>query len=225
MANGQGSKSKDVAKPSALDPRTPHLVQPFKRLVEEGFLLKILVEFTPSGYTASGIPDERMISVDKSGLVKDQTYPLGKLLAVAEQGDLIPLKGKAKKTGASTQPAPEKSLTKEDFDKTVQELFARAQAVAQKCTGSTLVGRVRSEDAFDGTVTTSFEEWWKRASIAQRAISLTTKKHREGISKESLSKLKDMQCPFRGTANFVVASETSPSTAQRQPNGSASPKN
>jgi hypothetical protein len=226
MSNGQGSKSKDAtAKLQALDPRTPALVQPFKRLVEEGFLQKLTVEFTPSGYTAMGTPDDRMIAVDKSGLAKGETYPLGRLLAIAEQGNLIPLKGKAKKTGAATQPVPEKSLVKADFDKTAQELFARAQAVAQKCTGTTLVGRVRSEGAFDGAVTISFENWWRTATPAQKAISLMVKKHREGVTADSLAKLRDMQCPFRGPAEFEVAEEADEEEPQAPPSRASPPRN
>jgi hypothetical protein len=223
------SKTKKPAplRANALDPRAPLLTQPFKRLVEEGFLVKLSVEFTPNGVTTSGVPDARMIAVEGSGLVKDQAYPLGQLAAIADNGNLIPVKGKTKSGAkAPTQPLPEKSLTKEDFNKTSAELFARAKAVAQKCTGSTLVGRVRSSNAFNGSATISFQNWWKTAKPAQRAIALTAHKQRMELSPEDVAKLADLQCPFLGPAEFTVAKDddgkapTPPSKESR----SASPK-
>jgi hypothetical protein len=228
MSNAQGTKKQTLApqRASALDPRAPLLVQPFKRLVEEGFLLKVNVEFTPSGFTATGVPDSRMIEVANSGLVKDASYPLGKLAAVAEQGNLIPLKGKGKGqkgAGPSGQPLPEKSLCKKDFAKTDAELYARAQAVAKKCTGSTLVGRVRSADLFDGTTTISFKKWWQTADVECRLTALTVTKQRSLITEEEAAALTRMQCPFPGPAEFTVAEEEAAPVVQKT-SGATSPK-
>jgi hypothetical protein len=189
---------------TALDPRIPSLVQPFKRLVEEGYITELVVKFTPSGTTSLGKPDQRMVDVDKSGLVIDQAYPLGLLLAVSDKGNLVPVKGKKKTAAQAAQPLPEKTLTKDDLGKTPDELLARARAVANKSGGATLVGRVRSANRFGGSATISFENWWKTADAVSRASSLMTTKKLAELDQAQIDKFGSLQCPFRGTAEFTV---------------------
>lgn len=208
MSNNTGANSR-VPKlgPRVLDPQNPSLVQPFKRLVEEGFILELVVKFTPSGFAAYGKPDARMIAVEGSGLVRGQEHPLGQLKAVADKGNLIPVKGKSKGNKQEAQPLPKKSLCKRDFEGTDAELLARARAVAGEVGGSTLVGRVRSAQLFDGKVTTSFESWWRDATPDARSAALFQKKQLDELDEADLARFNNMQCPFRGPAQFVVADE------------------
>jgi hypothetical protein len=194
---------------TALDPKNPSLVQPFKRLVDEGFITELTVKFTPTGTTTVGKPDERMAGVKDSGLTAGKDAPLGILAAVADQGNLIPLKGK--KSGKKIeQPLPERSLDKKDFAGTAAELLARCTAVANNCGGATLVGRVRSANHFDGTTTTSFQNWWAQAKPYSRCVALSTEKKRADMTKDEIMKLGTLPCPFRGTQEFIVANEEAP---------------
>jgi hypothetical protein len=196
-------------------------------LVEEGFIVELKVIFTPVGVNATGKADARMIAVEDSGLVKDQEYPLGKLSAIADQGDLIPVKGKKKKNSTPEQPPPTKSLWKGDWAvKDSSEFEARAKAVASTCGGATLVGRVRSENLFGGKATISFQKWWETATPKARAVSLTLKKYRDELDEPMINSFKNLQCPFRGTAEFVVSANTveakpGPVKATASPNGKA----
>jgi hypothetical protein len=228
MTNDSGAKDKrsGAQRAAALDPRAPLLVQPFKRLVEEGFIKELNVSFTPTGVTATGVPDTRMIAVKDSGLVKDQKYPLGLLASIADQGDLIPIGGKKKKKNNAVveQPLPSKSLCARDWEfKDPSEFVARAIAVADASTGATLVGRVRSADLFGGDHTISFQKWWETASPYDRAVSLTLKKYRDELSTEQIQSLQTLRCPFRGTAEFVV-SEPTPEPEARPAKASPPPK-
>lgn len=224
MSNDTGANSRVPKGPRVLDPQNPALVQPFKRLVEEGFITELSVKFTPSGFTAMGVPDKRMADVKDSGLVVGKEFPLGKLKAVADNGDLIPIKGKSKKGKQEAQPLPKKSLCKRDFEGSDAELLARARAVATAAGGPTLVGRVRSAQFFDGKSTVSFENWWKDADSDARASALFLKKQYDELNESEVERFKNMQCPFRGPAEFVVADENKSSVeakpAPKQSNGS-----
>jgi hypothetical protein len=209
--NSSGAKQRTpVTRSAAFDPRNPALVQPYKRLIEEGFFTELVVTFTPLGVTSTAKPDIRLASVEGASLDVNQSYPLGVLSAWADKGNLIPLKGKkGKKIGNATpdQPLPDKSLCKRDFLGTAAELSARAVAVANKSGGSALIGRVRSEGHFRMGVTTSFQNWWAQASPADRASALCVPRYRGELTAEDLNKLAGLQCPFRGTAEFTVVEE------------------
>lgn len=195
---------------SAFDPRAPALTQPYKRLVEEGFITSLTVIFTPNGVSMTAIPDARLAAVESSGLTADQAAPLGMCLAASDKGNLIPRRdNKSKKTkGGTSKPAlPEKSLCKRDFEGTDPELYARAQAVCTATGGAPLVGRVRSAGAFDGTVSTSFENWWKGANVEQRLSAVIIPSRAKELTTEEKARLGNMRCPFRGNAGFVVAEE------------------
>jgi len=209
----------------ALDPTKPTLSQPWKRLVDEGFILKLVVEFTPTGVSVLGEPDKRIVDVDGSGLVLGQPAPVGLIKAAADKGNLIPRRQTNKGPGGSVSgtPLPAKSLVKSDFTGSDAELLGRARKVAQACGGQTLVGRVRSSNAFDGEVTTSFKDWWASATPEKRAKALVQPRHLEGLTKDEVKKLANLECPFRGTADFVVAQDGEEDEEQEAPR-STSPK-
>lgn len=192
----------------ALDPKNALLVQPFKRLVEEGFITELTVRFTPSGFHAEGVPDARVAGVDGSGLTTGVAAPLGLISAAADKGNLIPRKQKKNgKTGGSApaQPLPAKSLTKEDLGKSDAEFLSRARAVATSC-GAGLVGRARTNGLFDGSVTTSFQDWWAQSSATARAQTLFTKRYFDECDREHvIRRMRSLECPFRGTAEFAVS--------------------
>jgi hypothetical protein len=219
MSNANpGAAPNKGPRPNALDPRSPLLVQPFKRLVDEGFIVEINVKFTPTGFTCGGKPDSRMIAVKNSGLVQGTEYPLGQLSAVADQGNLIPLKKtKAKGGKGQEQPLPKKTLTKKDFELSDEEFTARCISVADACGGTTLVGRVRSAQAFEGTITTSFQNWWRAADKNARMIALSQEKQRKDVGEDELKRLEGLQCPFRGSAEFHVVDEEDDEPAQAGP--------
>lgn len=206
--NNTGVGRSGAKAPPALDPRNPALVQPFKRLVEEGFIRSIKIEFTPSGFTCGGVPDQRMIALPDSALQEGREYPLGILSALADKHNLIPLKGKAgkKATGdTKSQPLPAKTLVKEDLSKTPQELMARAIAVAKACGGASLVGRVRTSGAFNGKVTITFKQWWDSATAVDRVKALVIPSKLKEFTSEDISRFSGpMPCPFRGIAEFRV---------------------
>lgn len=190
-----------------LDPRAPNLAQPFKRLVEEGFVTELTVKFTPTGTTVSGKPDKRLASVPDSGLTAGVDAPVGMMSAAADKGNLIPRGGKTKTSGKAEQPRPKKSLVKADCELPPAELLARARAVADASGGNTLVGRVRSADNFDGKVTTSFQDWWASATHEKRASCLVLGRYRSEMGPECIRKIGALPCPFRGTATFAVNEE------------------
>jgi hypothetical protein len=201
-----------VPRNNALDPRNATLVQPFKRLVEEGFITELLVKFTPNGYSAEGVPDTRVCGVVDSGLTAGESAPLGKILAAVERGNLAPKKSKDKKSSgnkAQTQPLPLKTLVTKDFEgTTTEQLFARARIVASDSNGGTLIGRVRSAGRYVADVTLSYQEWWGRANVNDRALSLCQHKELVKLTDVHKERLRGMPCPFRGDAEFLVAQES-----------------
>jgi hypothetical protein len=177
-------------------------------LVEEGFITELTLKFTPMGVTCQGIPDARIAAVEGSGLEKGVAAPLGVILAASDKGNLIPRRetNKKGKTGAKAgQPLPEKSLDPRDFLGSDAELLARAKLVAAKIGGAGLVGRVRTTGSFDGTITTSFKSWWDDATAQQRARALIAPSKGTLMSPADIARLGNLECPFRGIANFVVA--------------------
>lgn len=203
--------------PTAFDPKSPAIVQPYKRLVDEGFIERLTITFTPTGVEVVGVPDKRVAEVAGSGLTAGTAAPLGMILTAADKGNLIPKRSgdrKKKANAAAVAPLPEKTLTKRDFEGSDQELLARARAVANHCGGPTLVGRVRSSGSFGGRVTTTFQQWWERATPSQRASSLVIPSRKEEIGTAEIARFATMQCPFRDVASFVVP-EAGPSTQGR----------
>jgi hypothetical protein len=208
--NGKGSNLGNT-KATALDPRNGTLVQPFKRLVEEGFLTELVATFTPSGFTALGVPDTRLAGVEDSGLTAGVAAPLGIISAAADKGNLIPKRGDKKKASgkAAVQPAPLKTLTIKDFEGTTDEqLMARMRIVAAEGNGGTLIGRVRSAGRYLSPVTLSYQEWWERANPSDRALSLCQRKELSKLTDAHKQRLRGAPCPFRGTAEFHVAQES-----------------
>lgn len=198
--------------PPAFDPAHPALVQPWKRLVEEGFIVKLNVEFTPFGVNLSGQPGPALCALQGGVFASGVDYPLGVLeSACAKHGFGARQKTVSRKTVASAGPSvvlPLKSLCKSDFDgKTATQLAVRAAAVAEACGGNTLTGRVRSAGLFSGSETTSFQSWWQTAPVASRLVALTDGHRRKQIEEAGLAvdAVGQIQCPFRGDAVFVVS--------------------
>jgi len=69
------------------------------------------------------------------------------------------------------------------------------------------VGRVRSAGEFDGESTISYQAWWETASAHRRALSLSEGKRLAAFTPEMENRLLGLQCPFRGTLEFVVSEE------------------
>lgn len=211
---------------AALDPLNPSLTQPWKRLVDEGFITELTVKFTPTGQTCLGKPDVRIVGVEGfTHLVLGESYPLGMIKAAADKGNLIPIR-KNKATGGSPSgtPLPAKSLVKSDLTGSDAELLGRARRVAQACGGQTLVGRVRSAGAFHGEVTTSFQDWWRTAAANDKVKSIVQPRHLAELSTEDINRIANLECPFRDTANFVVASEEGEDAQSQKATGSSAPR-
>jgi len=197
---------------NALDPRNAMLVQPFKRMVEEGFITELVVRFTPNGFTAEGVPDARVSGVEGSGLTAGVPAALGQILSAADKGNLVPKKTKGKTSGkAQVQPLPLKTLVSKDFDGTTDEqLMARMRVVASDSNGGTLIGRVRSAGRYLADVTLTYQEWWARANANDRALSLCQHKELVKLTDAQKNRLRNLPCPFRGTAEFLVSTESAP---------------
>jgi len=193
----------------ALDPSVPVLVQPYKGLVEQGIIDSITVVFSSLGTQVSGKASQRLADVKDSGLNTTDSFPVARLMSIAEAGELFTRPGKGKKTGSSG-PAiqkPSKSLVPEDLDGSLNAaaLQQRINEIARSCGGGPLVGRVRSEGRFEGTATTSYRDWWEAANSSDRALSLSEGKRRALLTDEMKARLNGLQCPFRGTLEFVVS--------------------
>lgn len=190
---------------SALDVGAPALTQPFKRLVAEGFITKLTVVFTPNGFNVECVPDKRISEVENSGLTAGVSAPIGMVLAASDKGNLIPV---SKKTGKKQeQPKPEKTLVLADFELPEAQFIARCKAVAEKCGGATLTGRVRSAGAFNEdtfTSTISYTSWWEKANVKSRMVGLVQGELKNKLTKEQCQKFSKMSCPFRGDVVFQV---------------------
>jgi hypothetical protein len=195
-------------------------------LVEEGFITSLVVTFTPNGFSAEGVPDARVSGVEGSGLTTGQPSPLGQILSAADKGNLIPKKTKGKTSGkAQVQPLPLKTLVAKDFEGTTDEqLLARMRVVASDSNGGTLIGRVRSAGRYVASVTLSYQDWWNRANANDRALSLCQHKELVKLTDAQKQRLRGKPCPFRGTAEFLVSTESAagaPSTAGGDDDGEA----
>jgi len=208
--NNNAKKQAKIPRESSLDPRRPGLVQPFKRMVEDG-LAKITVEFTQLGFQATGVPEKKMVDLTDSGLEVGKVYPVLQLLKIAEGAGLLERDQKTKKKtgGKAEQPLPSKSLCVRDFEGTTREqLMSRATAVCNNANGGTLTGRARQAGSFNGTVTTTFQDWWAGATARQRATALCQAKDLAQLTDAHVNRLAGpMPCPFRGTASFLVSQE------------------
>jgi len=205
--NASGAQGRKTL--NAFDPKAPAIVQPYQRLVNEGWISELVVKFTPMGVNVAGKASTRLAAVPDSGLNTTDPYPLAILARVAELGNCIPKPGKAKKSGAVVQALPAKSLVKSDLaaEKSAASIQARANSVAAATGGAPLVGRVRSAGKFVGTESTSYQAWWDAAPAADRALSLCQGRHLTTLTDEEMARLGGLQCPFRGTLEFTVAGE------------------
>jgi len=204
-AGGSGPKPRP-----ALDPRVPVLVQPFKGLVESGVIVEISVVFGSMGTEVKGKASKRLADVANSGINTTDYFPVVRLLEVAEMGDspILVKPTKKRSSGATAGPAkPARSLCKDDFSLAAPELQRRANEIARACGGGPLTGRVRSAGRFEGTATTSYQDWWNGASVDDRALSLSEGKRLGAFTPEEKALLAGLQCPFRGTLEFRVSEE------------------
>jgi len=197
---------------SGLDPTTPLLVQPYKRLVNEGFIMELRISFKPTGTVVEACPGEKLVEVVGSGLKSDTYYAVAVLARIAELGNVIPKPGKSgkgKAGGPKTPELPKKSLCIKDFavGSSPATLQKRANEVAAACGGGPLVGRVRSAGIFKGTESQSYQDWWAGADPKSRAVSLCQGKALSELTDVALARLGGLQCPFRGTLEFTVAEQ------------------
>jgi len=201
-------------------------------MVEEG-MVTINVEFTQLGFQVTGKAMDSLRKLDSS-LEENKVYPLMFLHSIAEAKGLLerPSGKKGKKGGKVEQPLPAKSLCKRDFQGTTpQQLANRMSAVANKAGGGTLTGRARQSGSFNGQVTTSFQDWWESATAKERASSLCQSKDLAELNDDDINRLGgSLQCPFRGTAEFLVSQadeesdEDEPHQTQPTPAEAAKPK-
>jgi len=193
----------------ALDPLSPTLTQPNKDLVGKGIIAELYVTFTPMGTQVRGKASLKLAEVEGSGLNTTDYFPLALLSGVAEKGGLSFNPRDKKKSGGQgpAQVKPAKTLVPADLDGSLNEaaLQNRINAIAKACGGGPLVGRVRSEGAFQGSETTSYRDWWDAAPAPLRALSLTEGKRRKELTPDHVGKLANLQCPFRGALEFEVA--------------------
>jgi len=179
-------------------------------LVENGIIGEITVVFSSMGTVVKGKASTRLAAVNESGLNTTDYFPVAQLLEVAEKGDKPLLVRPGKKSRGGTAPAqvkPARSLCTADFELTPAALQQRINEIARACGGGPLVGRVRSAGRFDGDATVSYQDWWRDASVDDRALSLSEGKRLAAFTPEEKSKLNGLQCPFRGTLEFKVAEE------------------
>jgi len=198
----QGPKAPKA--PTALNPLIPSLTQPAKSLVEKGYISQISVIFSPTGTVVKGKPG---VKLQDAQFVANTDYGVGELIERARALGLVGAKVK-KTTAAQAQPLPAKSLCARDFaEDKIPALQARCNAVASACGGGPLVGRVRSASRFTENQTTAYRTWWGTASPADRLLSLTDNRNRQGITPGQIDALGSIQCPFRGTLDFVVSQD------------------
>jgi hypothetical protein len=192
----------------ALDPLSPLLVQPYKALVEQGIISEITVRFGPNGAMTEGKASSILARVEGSGLNETDSFPLGKLIAAARAAGLTGRKGDKKAGAKSAEQKPARSLCASDFELPVPALQERCNSIARACGGGPLVGRVRSAGRFDASSgTRSYQDWWQSAPPKDRALSLSEGKRLAAFTPEMIGRLAGVQCPFRGTLDFVVAEE------------------
>jgi hypothetical protein len=176
-----------------------------------------------------GKASAKLVAVVGSGLNETENFPLGRLLQVAELGNLIPKPGKKGASAPVAAPLPAKSLCKTDLtDAASPGLQARINSIAAACGGGPLVGRVRSAGKFVGTATTSYQDWWVAADGDKRALSLAVGKNYSSFTTEEKDRLLGLQCPFRGTLEFKVSDEDTAAAApvpdKSGTGGAAAPK-
>jgi len=175
------------------------------------------------GVTTAGKASKRLVDVKDSNLNEVDDFPVGQLLKVAEAGGLTTRPGKSNGPKGAAQAKPARTLCEADFELAPSALQDRANSIARACGGGPLVGRVRSAGEFKGGSTTSYQDWWEKAEPKLRALSLSEGKRYSSFTPEMVSKLKDLQCPFRGTLEFVVAEEES--DEEQAPPPKSSPRN
>jgi len=99
---------------------------------------------------------------------------------------------------------PDNSLTPDDFEKSVPDLFARACAVAEKLGTSKIVSRITSQPEklhVDGC--SDLSEWWDKSLPSQKVMLLSQSKSfkkKEGfvlVKNDWLGKISQVPCPFQ----------------------------
>jgi hypothetical protein len=205
MSNQTNNKSSgNQAKASAFDPRAPLLVQPFKRLVEEGFISRMTTVWTPTGVETKVQIDERVAAADTTFKV-GVDYPAARIARLAEEKDLVPKKGKKVASQKPVSLLPKKSLCEEDFVGSGSNLASRAKDVASAIGGPALAGRIMSlKDIRTPEGVLTFQDWWKLSSPAERYILLTDGVRRAKLDKNSsvLPALAALSCPFLDSLEF-----------------------
>jgi hypothetical protein len=105
------------------------------------------------------------------------------------------------------KPKPTRTLVKEDFSLDAKDLAARIEQVAASLGGG-MLGRIREAKLFDSDVTVSFQQWWDAAPPESRLVALVSKRNLTTITSQEAGKLAGLQCPFRGSLDFLVSQKT-----------------
>jgi len=201
-AEGRRTGGRAATAPPALNPLVPTLTQPAKSLVEKGLIARLSAVFEPTGTKVTGRPGGKLIGDDFDA---NTDYGIGVLIDRARSLGLV---GQKKTSAGPAQPLPSKSLCKRDFEAEKQpRLQQRCNEVASNCGGGPLVGRVRSAGRFQNDHTQSYSDWWAEATPEDRLLSLSDVRGRKGVTPEETAAMANIQCPFRGTLDFVVAEE------------------
>jgi hypothetical protein len=208
------------APPPALNPESCALVQPYKDFVGRGFISNITVEFTPLGVKVG-------CRIEKSLLNDGETTDT--IIAVVDAKNRIINKGLwtpgrpgVNKPSATKDLLPQKSICKDDFKGTDDEVKARILAVAKNIGDTTARGRIGSLKMMIEGVDT-FENWWKGASASEKSRLLSDKKHHDTFSDADHIRLANLAriCPFRGTVPTLNQNEEEEESEAGEPASTA----
>jgi hypothetical protein len=218
--------NKAAGRPSAaLNPEQLLIVQPWKDFLSRGLIKTLKVEFTPGG-TMVNVTLADHVKVDEN--VSRDGMPPGVAKQIILDSGLIPQKGRGQGK-KKEEPLPIRSLCAKDAED-VSKLEERIKQVANKLGPSTALGRIGSKQLhIDGT--TSFEEWWTKASPDSKSKLVMDQKHFDSMTTEQvkviLDKLGAIKSPFRGSfpeqsVDDSKEEETTPKKAEAGP--SAKPR-
>jgi hypothetical protein len=182
--------------PPALNPEVCAVVQPYKDFIGRGYISKMTIVFTPMGNNVSCTVQASLL---KDGETADKLISVGDAKQRIIDAKLWAPKGK--EGGKETKDLlPKKSLCKEDFSGTTDDvLLKRANAVAKALGDTTARGRIGSLKLMIEGVDT-FEKWWVNSAPSEKSRLLADKKHHDGFSDADHLRLSSLMvvCPFRG---------------------------
>jgi len=199
----------------ALNPGEPLLSQPAKSLVDRGIIASLSATFTPTGVQVVGRRGPLLV---KDGRLPDVDVGFGTLLEEAKAANLMfgvggkPQKSKKETTGKPAEPLPTRSLCDKDFEGFGEASFAarfqaRCNNVASRLGGEALSGRLMSSLDLRPEVDMTFQQWWQKATAANRLQALSEKRRVTKVDAGKTMALNGVQCPFLGTLELVGRKE------------------